>query len=74
MSGVVTFSYALLEVKKRKDKSLVFLADYPENTILRIWPGVGNEKLKEGPSQFRQNPGRPSCAQKVMTPGTNHHG
>ena len=40
--SVVTFSYALLEVKARKYSSLVLPENYQETTYVHILPGVGS--------------------------------
>ena len=45
--SVVTFSYALLEVKSRKYSSLVMPKNYPETTYVHILPGVGGENIFE---------------------------
>ena len=43
--SVVTFSYTLLEVKKRKYKGLVLPKNYPEITFVHTLLGVGSKNI-----------------------------
>ena len=45
MRAIVTFSYALLEVKKRNYSSLVLPENYPETTYVHILLGLGSKNM-----------------------------